>query len=287
LLLFGASGAFVACAQAGGHGIGGGGMPDLAGGGNMGQPDLSGTTGGPMPDFAGLDLFGVDLTFVGSNNDLAVNCNVYTQMGCGANEKCSFGPTCISDGTVPTGGLCGTNMGADDCIHGNICLQNSPSTISDCREFCMTDADCKQTPVPAGTTNKPRCLLQVTAGSAMDAGVLGSVCTVACNPAPGAGALGCATGLNCSVWTDGTNQFTDCGTAGAAGDGGDCTTNGNYDCAAGYDCVAFTSGGTTVHHCRKACRANMAGTDCTAGDTCITPSGGNALYGFCCPTAGC
>jgi hypothetical protein len=281
------SGALVACAQAGDRPRGGGGNPDLSGGGTIpGPPDLSGTVGA-QPDFAGIDLYGVDLTGFASSQDLAVNCNVYTQSGCGTNEKCTFGPQCLADGTVATGAQCGSNMGADDCIHGNICLSNPGSTISDCRQFCLVDGDCKESAAGGVTTNLPRCLLQVSDGPALDAGVLGSVCTVACNAAPAAGALGCAMGLNCSIWDDNNkNQFTDCGTAGAVGDGGDCTTNGNYDCTPGYNCVAFTMGTITVNHCRKGCRQGLNG-DCPGGYGCVSPSGNNVMYGFCCPGGSC
>jgi len=290
----------VACAQPGHNSdpdasIGGGGGPDLSVVND--PPDLA-TPFIPI-DFSGIDLIGVDLTGVNvppdlktdppdlkivPPSDMTVPCNLVSQTGCGAGEKCTLEtsvPACITDGNKGNGQLCGP--AADDCVKGTLCTQESASLLQ-CRQFCNVDSDCKQVAAPGGAQNLPHCLLTFT-------GVTAKVCTVACNPVLAAGASGCAAGLGCQVFATATiPEATDCSLPGAGGDGADCTAKGTADCQAGFTCVQVTNPttGAIANHCRRVCRQGMAGTDCAgqAGYACRVATG-TTMFGFCCAGSGC
>jgi hypothetical protein len=254
-----------------------------AGSGNGGAVDLSGGGPGWTADLAGADLSGAGGDLAGGGNqDFSVNCSLVAQTGCPPNDKCVLGPQCIGDGVLPTGAAC--DRSADGCIHGNQCLHFVGATASDCRQFCNSDADCKQPAAPGGAGNIGHCYYNL--GPA-DMSPPIQVCTVPCNPIPAVGATGCASGLACTVFaTASIAQLTDCGPAGTVGDGGDCSKNGSADCQSGFTCVQVGTPPNTVDHCRQVCRPGHATTDCAAGDSCVVPSG-NILFGFCCPPGGC
>jgi len=263
----------------------------LDAGGNQPGPDLSGQV--QPDDLSWTDLAGVDLTTGRPDlsgvdlrgRDLAMApCTILPQGGCFAGEKCvtdgAGGTACINAGPQAPGTICFTH-GNDDCQAGNLCTKENAS-ISQCRAFCNADTDCP-TAHPTGTPPS-KCLYTLT-------GATEKVCSVPCNPVPSQGASGCAAGLGCQVFgitpTGGgpTLQLTDCATSGAGGDGADCTTNGNDDCAPNFTCITVT-GTTTTHHCRSLCRLTT-NSDCTGGNICVTPASGTNTYGFCCPAAGC
>jgi hypothetical protein len=282
------------CAQAG-PGRPDGGRRDLS----VPPPDLYGADlfgvdqSMPPPDFAGLDLYGVDLSTAGG--DMAFNrdlmpavCSVVPQSGCTYGNKCTYdvsnNTTCIANGANTPGQLCGPST--DDCVAGSICINETGTTVDQCRAFCTVDTDCTQPPVSGAPS--AMCLYMLT-------GTPSSLCSIPCNPVTKVGASGCAAGLGCQVFgvTSGsmTLQKTDCGQVAATGggDGADCTTNGDADCKAGFTCVTVGSGATAMHHCREVCRVNT-NTDCSNGAySCNTPSGGGTpTYGFCCSTTtGC
>jgi hypothetical protein len=213
-------------------------------------------------------------------------CDVVAQTGCASGEKCELGSManeCVPDGNKATGNICGT-MQSDDCVHSNLCIGES-ATLNQCRQSCATDTDCKQPAAGGVASNTGHCLITLT-GSTV------KVCTVACQPAPAAGASGCSTGLACQIYgymSGGLNlQGTDCAAGGAGADGANCATNGNGDCAAGFGCVSVTSGSTTVSKCRRLCRLASGNADCLSGaPTCSAPTGNNPSWGFCCPSGGC
>lgn len=259
---------FAACAQPGRNstsdGGGDGAVPDLA------EGDLAGA------DFAGVDFM--------PQPDLWMACNVNTQTGCGQGEKCTLGnkiSTCLSDGNKANGQICGPTT--DDCVKGTLCTGETAS-LSQCRQFCIADGDCKQAAI-GPTGNIPHCIIGIT-------GAMQEVCTVACNPVLAAGASGCGAGLACQVFrTMAIPQATDCSVGGAGGDAADCKVNGNRDCMAGFGCVSVTNMTTMVteSRCRKLCRAAPnTPSDCNplVGYGCVGP-GTNPMYGFCCPTTGC
>ena len=121
------------------RGDAGSGGNDLAGGGGQ---DSGATDDLSTPyDLAGRDFAGADLTST-TPNDLAGQCVLLPQSGCGAGEKCTYdgtGNTCVSNGNVATGGLCGAG-GSDNCVAGDECVSSGGGTISDCRQFCTGDA---------------------------------------------------------------------------------------------------------------------------------------------------
>ncbi len=81
---------------------------------------------------------------------MATICDPVKQTGCGAGLKCTLGndgPACATNGTVMTGLACGSGT-SDDCISGDICLEEATSLLL-CRQFCNTDNDCKQGAVGA------------------------------------------------------------------------------------------------------------------------------------------
>jgi hypothetical protein len=257
-------------------------LPDLFGADLFGVDQAM-----PPPDFAGLDLLGVDLSMPKPGDMSMPPCTVFPQSGCSVGNKCTYdgsgATTCITNGTKTTGQICGPST--DDCVAGDICLPET-SSLDQCRAFCTTDTDCKQTPVSGAPS--PVCFFTLT-------GTSSSLCTIPCNPVTKVGASGCATGLGCQLFgvmvASNVVQKTDCSQVAATGggDGVDCTTNGDADCKAGFTCVTVGSGASAANRCREVCRIGTSSDCSTGGYSCGTPSGTTSpTYGFCCSTTtGC
>jgi hypothetical protein len=221
---------------------------------------------------------------------MAGMCDVISQAGCGANEKCvptQTGNFCASKGTtsVPTAGLCLMSMSPpsanDECVAGDGCVTvsnyNMTKQVSLCHQFCLKDSDCTQANA-AGVGPKCNGGLQMSSYKA---------CSISCNPYNAAdGTNGCPTGLACTYGVDGTApnefEFSDCAPYGAGDATTDCTAHGNEDCKPGFICVTISGGPSPGTKCHQICRATMNG-DCTgSGMTCQALSGPPMpKFGFC------
>lgn len=282
--VFAILGAAVVVALGTNHGCAKAGLGNRDGGTVGGDVDLSAE---PMVDLAGYDLTGVDLRpdprdLLGADLKPPI-CTVFPQSGCNAGEKCTLvgsGSMCATDGSKAVGAQCGPST--DDCVKGSLCTAENNS-FSECRAFCAVDNDCAQAPVN-GIGGKCIVTLQ---GNAQ------KLCTVPCDPTyVKRTSSGCAsaTNIGCEAFgLTGGGQATDCTIRGTGGDGADCATNGNADCAPGFTCVSvMVSASSTVKKCRGVCRVNTV-SDCSglSGYLCLAPSSGTPTYGFCCPTGGC
>jgi hypothetical protein len=258
----------------------------------------AGTTGGMVDmamephDLAGADFAGADFAMSSSMNDLAGTCDLITQAGCNANEKCvpgAMGNLCASKGatSVPTAGLCLMSMtppsANDECAGGDGCITwtnfDMSKTVSICQEWCTKDADCSQPTFAGG--DPPRCVGELQNTTAY------KVCSISCMPFGAAdGNNGCPAGLACSAAVGGTMpnefEFTDCAIYGGGNAGDDCTAHGNQDCKPGLVCVNVSGGPTPGTKCRPLCRAGMNGDCPTSGQTCNLPQGVTSpKFGIC------
>lgn len=180
--------------------------------------------------------------------ELGGECNLVTQCGCAAGQRCVLGgdaEECVPDGTLPEGASCAYS---DECSAGKMCLPGFDDEPV-CMQFCYRDADC-----PAG---RP-CLLPLLDGTGY----------MVCAP-PGDGcdpftAAGCASGDGCLVVPGGPDT-TYCLPAGAVPPGGDCSYDG---CAVGSGCYADDP--YAAPRCWRYCDLTGAGPDCSAvpGATC-------------------
>jgi hypothetical protein len=258
-------------------GRGDGGMS--AGPGDGGGSD-GGVVDGGTPDAgqAGSDAGGDAGT-----SDAGALCDVVSQTGCAAGDKCALGSdggnVCVAQGTVTLGESCSFSAtSVDDCVGGEVCVAETAS-VATCHEFCTSDSDCTQPAVASGGTAEPsnvgHCLLQLGQSAV-------SVCTVACNPVTAAGASGCAPGTACAVGiTSAMIEVTDCEAAGMGAEGATCTFS--RDCAPGLACI--DNGATS--HCRQVCRTGVT-SDCSiTTDVCFILGASNLMFGACCPAAGC
>jgi hypothetical protein len=232
-----------------------------------------------------------DMALGGS--DQSIGCTLLPQKGCGADKKCTLScnptdttfelcgagannaTTCAADGDRQLGGVC--DPAPDNCVASTICIpdygRGSQADNMMCRQFCNSDADCKQAAPQGEVTNKPRCTLAVAMTGLR-------VCTVACNPVNAAGPSGCPGEWFCNVSaTDATDCRYNFGDGTPEGFG----CNDNSDCGNGRSCVENGS----AKLCRQNCRAANSG-DCTdvAGATCKLPTGA-VMFGVCCPPGGC
>jgi hypothetical protein len=206
-------------------------------------------------DFARLppDLEIVDL----ASSDLAGNacmpatkpCDLVCQ-DCGAGQKCALDgnnqPSCITDGTVPTGGRC--SFGVGNCLAGDVCLiESTRLSIGVCSPFCRSDGDC---------TNGGRCSVQLGAFHACSDPVTN------CDPYA---MTGCASG-GCYIVAPG--GLTGCHDAGSGVQGFACDTD--YDCRPGYLCIRPGS-------CARLCKTNS---DCSTNHTCAGTLAGT-VFTYC------
>jgi hypothetical protein len=171
-------------------------------------------------------------------------------------------------------------------VAGDLCT--SDGTNSQCREFCITDSDCKQPAVPAGGTAEPgnvaHCLIDIT-GSNPDQ----KVCTVACDPVSAEGTPGCGTGLACLyTGATGISELTDCETPGTVAEGSSCSAAADPplsgQCGGELVCIIATTGSPTTGKCRAVCKAGN-NSDCATGSSCTLLSGA-VMFGICCPNSG-
>jgi hypothetical protein len=167
-----------------------------------------------------------------------------------------------------TGAICG---GSVSCVPGDDCIliHNSDSSKMEgaCLQRCAQDSDCTQHQ-PGGLS--PRCI-QVDGAGAQ------TYCSIACNPIDAAvGTNGCPPNLACTFTTQ-SGQYSYCSFMGSGGNGADCLTNGNEDCAPGFTCVFFDTFHAT---CAQACHVGTSG-ECGVG-TCHAPDGlATAAWGAC------
>jgi hypothetical protein len=192
-------------------------------------------------------------------------CDVVTQTGCSAEQKCTIdvdGFACAPSGTVAAGQHCVfSDGGFDNCLRGAACIAAGSSGI--CAHYCAHDAECA-----------------ALSTSVSDSVCVPPFCSNPCNPVASQGPTGCpATGLSCIVFSNpNPTQITSCvPTSGTAGDGESCTTS--FDCQGGLNLSCAS------HRCRRACRIHTPA-DCNPGEICGTPVG-ETIWGFCCPSTGC
>jgi hypothetical protein len=204
------------------------------------------------------------------------SCDLVTQSGCTANQKCSVvgnAANCVAKGTQPVGAPCSITP-ADNCTAGSLCVTDAPNVLR-CHQFCGKDGDCGQAPVSSGATPEPdnlaRCARPLQGFSA-------SFCTVPCNPVNLLGPSGCADGLGCSIYKFESKESTTCSQMGSGLDSSSCSTNA--DCATGYTCIVPPGA------CREICRSGSNG-DCEVGGYVCSGLVGDTMFGACCPSTGC
>jgi hypothetical protein len=230
---------------------------------------------GNLVDLAhSIDLAGADLA--------GVECDVLTQVPCGAGQKCIFNPTspqCQPAGPQQVAQLCSVNP-IDNCARGTQCLFQGSLTDGICEQFCGRDGDCTQSPVNVGGTalpnNRPHCIFQFGGSGPTN------LCSVVCNPVASQGSSGCPNGSGCIYGSNASiTELTFCDRAGSGSDGQPCDSN--FRCAANFNCVGV--GGSFI--CRAMCRAGTDG-DCLAPYVCKPGAGGSPpMFGYCCPSTGC
>ncbi len=183
-------------------------------------------------------------------------CDVQVQ-DCGGGQRCEYrdgGRTCIADGTLDEGQLCGSTLG--DCKKGMTCLlasQSDGGVAAVCTKFCRQNGNCTSpqicgltTLTPAGSDERP----------------------VICAPAP----------PTCDYFQPGCPQSTDacypqsqgprCFNAGNVAVGATCAAAN--DCVRGAMCSSVGSGGLS---CRALCSIPAPGVKpCDAG-TCLQLAG--------------
>lgn len=181
---------------------------------------------------------------------------VSPQCGCPDGNSCYITGmderVCAPSGTASTGESCN---GSEICEGGNVCIDlDGAGTITMCRGFCDTDADC------SGGVGA-LCLVTVT-------GTTQNICTTHCDPATN---VGCPADTGCSLFTDPMGRrLSDCDVTGSATQGQTCTERA--DCATGFDCFTTAAGPPAVMQCLRTCRrASPVGNECSAhaGTTCI------------------
>ncbi|MBI5072136.1 Ig-like domain-containing protein [Candidatus Falkowbacteria bacterium] len=184
-------------------------------------------------------------------------CNVVSQCGCGAGQRCVIGASlveeCIAAGTDPVGTPCGST---DNCVPQAQCYESGSGR--ECRQFCSWGLDCPTSffcsyLIP-GVTSYGLC-----------------VPTVDCDPFTGAG---CAAGEGCA-FVPPSGGF--CVPAGTAAPGEDC--GATTHCRIGSDCFSFDSGIT--YRCIKYCALRGGSPDCSdvPGTTCF--DFGHVVVGIC------
>lgn len=220
------------------------------------------------------DLAGVveDLATPGKDAAAPGPCNVVTQTGCADTQKCTYSdPTagtvmtvCTADGQELAGQPCndGTN---GDCLGANLCtVEDSTANLNICRSWCDADNDCSGL-ATVGPDNRAYCELPLT-------GYPSKLCTQPCNPVPGAGPTGCATGLGCVYFSvvraTATLEATHCTKVGAKTATMGCADSS--ECQSGLICVGINMGAST---CRTVCRnqangLDMKPADCPSGEHC-------------------
>ena len=179
---------------------------------------------------------------------------------------------CYAAGPGKPGDTCADN---NECAPGSQCFTFTAAgcSVMTCLRFCNNDdAMCGEqgaycnVPIQCGTTPPF------------------AACSRPCDPT-GTGAVGCATGLSCFVYT---GETTDCACAGQGDLGAACSQNsgcnGEANCAgcrAGLSCVVPTgSAAGASGACRPICA--LAAPACPSGTTCHAFEGSTHLvYGFC------
>jgi|SRR5262245_28835737 len=171
---------------------------------------------------------------------------------------------CKPPGMRDRGQFC--NFANDDCLPGNVCLQDCGKRVARCFRFCGSNFTTRDSICPG------QCNFNIDDATGFTA------CdppAVQCNPVgdPGNNAGDCGdVALACYVLSTGMTACDCRGTIGAGNTG--C---GVYNsCVPGYSCVSLNTPGGVTATCLKTCR--MGGTDCAPG-TCMQAGPGN--FGYC------
>jgi hypothetical protein len=222
------------------------------------------------------------------------SCDVYQQCGCEPGQACDLDGADLDSGAtvcraVTSPGQTESNCNvAEDCAAGYSCL----GYPGQCRKMCDEDSDC----------GSGRCVVQVIFQN--DQHQYQDVpnaraCTKPC-AAESPAESGCPRdpAMGCRVYTDDPDgaadsgdeyDYTDCTPAGSGGDGFDCSTGDDADCAPGYGCYVISyDDGTAGTECRRFCVVSAAGVaeQDGCGELACTPFStpslvGDIEYGLC------
>jgi len=172
---------------------------------------------------------------------------------------------CTPPGSKDRGQFC--NIANDDCLPGNVCLQDCKNKVARCFRFCGSDSITRDAICPG------QCNFGIDDANMNHTGL--TVCdppSVTCNPV-GDTSNDCGdAALGCYVLSTGA---TACDCKGTIAAGASC---GVYNsCVAGYSCVSLNTPSGLVATCLKTCR--MGGNDCAPGVCMQAVQQGN--FGYC------